>query len=67
MGGVVFALGGAKQQSFGSKVIAMYQCINCGKPVKMDLKATRKVQCPFCGHRILTKTRPKVPRKVLAQ
>ena len=45
----------------------MYQCLNCSKPVKLDLKTARKIQCPFCGHRILIKPRPSVLKKVVAR
>ena len=44
----------------------MYKCLKCGKEVKLDLKTTKKIICPFCGHRILEKTRPKVVKRVEA-
>jgi DNA-directed RNA polymerase subunit RPC12/RpoP len=44
----------------------MYRCINCGKDVEIDLKTAKRIICPFCGHRILKKTRPQTPKKVLA-
>jgi len=39
-----------------------YQCINCKK--EFDVKD--KVQCPFCGFRIVKKSRPDVVKKVKA-
>ena len=45
----------------------MYKCINCGKDVEIDLKAARKVQCTYCGYRILTKVRPPVAKTVMAR
>ncbi len=45
----------------------MYKCIDCGKEVKIELRTAKKVQCPYCGYRILRKVRPPIPRKVLAR
>jgi DNA-directed RNA polymerase subunit RPC12/RpoP len=45
----------------------MYVCIDCGREVKVDLKTARKIQCPFCGYRILKKTRPQIVRRVEAR
>ena len=42
----------------------MYKCIDCGREVQLDLKTARKIQCPFCGYRILTKERPTIPKRV---
>ncbi len=44
----------------------IYTCMGCGKEVEMDLKTARKVQCPFCGYRIILKTRPPITRRVSA-
>jgi len=44
----------------------MYKCINCGKNVEVDMKIVKRVICPFCGHRILKKRRPKVVKTVPA-
>jgi len=44
----------------------MYKCLNCGREVKVELKTTKKIICPYCGHRILRKTRPKVIKKVFS-
>jgi len=41
--------------------------MNCDKEVELDLKTARKIQCPFCGYRILLKPRPKVIKRVLAR
>jgi DNA-directed RNA polymerase subunit RPC12/RpoP len=41
--------------------------MNCGKEVEIDLKTAKKVICPFCGYRVLTKTRPTVITKVQAR
>ncbi len=41
-----------------------YKCVNCGKEVVLE---GAKVICPFCGYRILVKTRPEFPKKVKAR
>ncbi len=43
-----------------------YKCIDCGKKIKLDLATAKKIICPYCGYRIIEKTRPKVVNKVLA-
>lgn len=45
----------------------MYVCIDCGKTVEIELKSARKVQCPYCGYRILRKVRPPVPKRIPAR
>jgi DNA-directed RNA polymerase subunit RPC12/RpoP len=45
----------------------MYKCLGCGREVEIDLKTAKKVICPFCGYRILRKTRPVVAKKVQAR
>lgn len=45
----------------------MYKCLNCGREVDIDLKTVKKIICPYCGYRILTKTRPNIPKKVMAR
>lgn len=45
----------------------MYRCMGCGKSVEIELRTAKKVICPFCGYRILTKTRPTVIKKVRAR
>lgn len=36
----------------------MYKCISCGRELKIDPKTTPKIQCPYCGYRIIEKLRP---------
>ena len=45
----------------------MLKCIDCGRTVEIDLKTARKIQCPYCGYRILRKERPLIPKRVLAR
>ena len=42
----------------------MYKCLSCGREVEVDLNIAKKVICPFCGYRILKKTRPVSIKKV---
>ena len=44
----------------------MYKCVCCGKSVKVDITTAKKIICPSCGYRILTKVRPEVTKKVLS-
>ncbi len=44
----------------------MYKCFNCGKEVEIDLKTAKKIICPYCGYRVLKKTRPKITKRVKA-
>ena len=44
----------------------MYKCLSCGKTVEIDLNTCKKVICPFCGYRILKKTRPTIIKKIRA-
>ncbi|MFH1445242.1 MAG: DNA-directed RNA polymerase subunit P [Nanoarchaeota archaeon] len=44
----------------------MYKCQNCGREIDIDLSSDKKIQCPFCGFRIIKKMRPPVIKKVLA-
>jgi len=46
--------------------MSTYVCINCGKEAELDLNTAKKIQCPFCGHRILKKPRPTIPKRVQA-
>lgn len=41
-----------------------YKCLNCGKTIEIDLQKAKKIICPYCGYRILEKSRPPVTRKV---
>jgi DNA-directed RNA polymerase subunit RPC12/RpoP len=45
----------------------MYKCLNCGKEVDVTLSKARKIQCPYCGYRILRKTRPKLTKMVKSE
>ena len=45
----------------------MYRCLSCGKDVELDLASGKKVICPFCGYRIMRKTRPVAINKVQAR
>lgn len=45
----------------------MYTCLDCGREVEIDLRTAKKVICPFCGYRILKKTRSTVIKKVHAR
>ena len=44
----------------------MYKCLNCGKKVKIELKAAKKIICPYCGYRIIEKVRPPVAKHIRA-
>lgn len=44
----------------------MYKCLDCGKEVKMELKSAKKLICPYCGYRIIMKTRASVAKRVEA-
>ena len=41
----------------------MYLCQNCGKKID-DIE--KFVTCPYCGHKILTKERPPIAKKLKA-
>ncbi|MFQ6009838.1 MAG: DNA-directed RNA polymerase subunit P [Candidatus Aenigmatarchaeota archaeon] len=43
----------------------MYKCLQCGKTVDFET-LKEKIRCPYCGYRILLKSRPKTTRKVSA-
>jgi DNA-directed RNA polymerase subunit RPC12/RpoP len=45
----------------------VYRCLGCGREVEIDLGTSKKVICPFCGYRILRKTRATVIKKVQAR
>lgn len=44
----------------------MYRCMSCRRDVKIDLKAAKKIQCPYCGYRIIEKSRPKIVKGLKA-
>jgi DNA-directed RNA polymerase subunit RPC12/RpoP len=43
----------------------MYKCIRCAKEVPVDA-ALRRIRCPFCGYKMLVKTRSGEPRTIKA-
>jgi DNA-directed RNA polymerase subunit P len=43
----------------------MYKCAKCGKVV--ELNPADPVRCPYCGFKIIFKTRPSVVKKVKTQ
>ncbi|MBR9679876.1 MAG: DNA-directed RNA polymerase subunit P [Candidatus Altiarchaeota archaeon] len=43
-----------------------YRCIRCGKMVGINISYDR-VRCPFCGYKILVKTRPAAIKTVKAR
>lgn len=45
----------------------MYRCVSCGREVEVTLDKARKIQCPYCGYRILKKERPKLTKMVKAR
>lgn len=40
----------------------MYRCAQCTK--KIEIERGDPVRCPYCGFKIIFKTRPKVVKKV---
>ncbi len=44
----------------------LYTCLNCGREAELELSTAKKIQCPFCGYRILKKPRPSIPKRVQA-
>lgn len=44
----------------------MYVCLRCGKDIKLD-ENFRKIRCPFCGYKVLTKKRGEIVRTVKAR
>ena len=46
----------------------LYHCISCGEKLTIDqLAMTPEIKCPFCGYRVLKKTRPPVVKRVKAR
>ncbi|MBU0530405.1 MAG: DNA-directed RNA polymerase subunit P [Candidatus Aenigmatarchaeota archaeon] len=45
----------------------MFKCLHCGKEVDLGLNSSKKIQCSFCGYRILIKIRPSVTKKIEAK
>jgi len=45
-----------------------YECISCGKILTAEqLAMTPEIKCPFCGYRVLKKTRPPIVKRVKAR
>lgn len=44
----------------------MYKCLSCGKEIEMD-QVKDKIRCPYCGYKIISKSRPKTIVKVIAR
>ena len=44
----------------------VYKCFNCKREIESKL-IERRVICPYCGSRIITKSRPTVIKKVKAR
>ncbi|MEM2123293.1 MAG: DNA-directed RNA polymerase subunit P [Candidatus Bathyarchaeia archaeon] len=45
-----------------------YVCVNCGaKVTSEELELTPEIKCPFCGYRVLKKTRPPIVKRVKAR
>jgi len=42
----------------------MYECGRCGKVLE---NVADSIRCPYCGYRIIYKTRPIVAKKVKAE
>ncbi len=42
----------------------MYKCISCRRELKIKFKSVKKIQCPYCGYRIIEKTRPGIVKKL---
>ncbi|MGC8567743.1 MAG: DNA-directed RNA polymerase subunit P [Candidatus Micrarchaeia archaeon] len=38
-----------------------YTCVKCGKVIN---KIGNFVRCPYCGGKILVKSRPQIPREI---
>ncbi|MBU5557982.1 MAG: DNA-directed RNA polymerase subunit P [Candidatus Aenigmatarchaeota archaeon] len=44
----------------------MYRCLNCSKSIDIE-HVKERVRCPYCGHRIIIKERPKTVVRVEAK
>lgn len=42
----------------------MFKCLHCGKEIEVNLNSSKKIQCSFCGYRILTKIRAETSKKI---
>jgi len=44
-----------------------YECLSCGSKITADqLAMIPEIKCPYCGYRVLKKTRPPVVKHVKA-
>ncbi|MEZ0345101.1 MAG: DNA-directed RNA polymerase subunit P [Infirmifilum sp.] len=45
----------------------IYRCMQCGKEFSLkEIIALPGFRCPYCGFRIVEKTRPVIPKRVRA-
>jgi DNA-directed RNA polymerase subunit P len=45
-----------------------YICLNCNSKITSEeLELTPEIKCPFCGYRVLKKSRPPIVKKVKAR
>jgi DNA-directed RNA polymerase subunit P len=45
-----------------------YECISCGQQLTADqLAMTPEIKCPYCGYRVLRKSRPPIVKRVKAR
>ena len=43
----------------------LYVCVHCkSKITASELELTPEIKCPFCGYRVLRKTRPSIVKRV---
>ncbi|MFH1978138.1 MAG: DNA-directed RNA polymerase subunit P [Candidatus Aenigmatarchaeota archaeon] len=40
----------------------MFKCLHCGKTI--ETSSSQKIQCTYCGYRVLLRTRQPVIKKV---
>ncbi|MEM2901639.1 MAG: DNA-directed RNA polymerase subunit P [Candidatus Bathyarchaeia archaeon] len=46
----------------------LYECLNCGSKVSLEeLSMTPEIKCPYCGYRVLKKSRPPIVKRVKAR
>ena len=44
----------------------MYECGDCGR-ILDNVGSESMIRCPYCGYRVVYKTRPPVAKKVVAR
>jgi DNA-directed RNA polymerase subunit P len=44
----------------------MYKCFGCGHKLTKE-EVDRRIICPYCGSRVIVKTRPKTLKQVKAR